>query len=479
MSRNIFKGCKIYFHPGKLGKKRLDLLVNLVTDNGGVVCSSGKEDFITHIVVEESCDVSSKQCEEWCQKASIVSTKWLSQSLKDKKCLDVYPFLLTNCGYKRTAADEDDILKKKIKSPGKNRDRIQGEEQGKTIKAEEHEKYICTQASSSGDVSPRNQLVIAGLQKLAETYRSQGDSWRSYGYEKAISAIRRLEKDITSYEEAVGLEGIGPKMAEKVMEIITTGKLRKIEEVCDNEKSKVFELFNNVWGAGPSTVEAWYTQGFRTLEDLESRASLTNQQRLGLKYYNEIQDRMSRQEVEEICSVVSEAAYNVEPSLSIVICGSYRRGKATCGDVDIVIIRPDNMESRAVLGEVLNKLRNSDFITDDLVSSETSGNQRKYLGFCKLPGENRKHRRLDIFVVPQSETATAVMHYTGSALFNRSIRLLAARKGMHLSEHSLSTVVVRQGMDAHNSGVTLDTPTEESIFDCLGIEYRPPEERDH
>ena len=42
----------------------------------------------------------------------------------------------------------------------------------------------------------------------------------------------------------------------------------QVREVCDNEKMKVMDLFNRVWGAGPKTADKWYEQGLRTLDDL-------------------------------------------------------------------------------------------------------------------------------------------------------------------------------------------------------------------
>ena len=160
-------------------------------------------------------------------------------------------------------------------------------------------------------------------------------------------------------------------------------------------------------------------------------------------------------------------------------CGSYRRGKATCGDLDILITHEDDGAIEGLFQKLLADLHKIGFLTDDL-SIQRDGRQQKYLGVCKLLENGAKYRRLDIIVVPFEERAPALMYFTGSAHFNRSMRLLATKMGMSLSEHSLVSNVVRtKGREKLNEGIVLETPTEESIFEHLGLPYRTPEERNH
>nr|XP_020026834.1 DNA polymerase lambda isoform X2 [Castor canadensis] len=278
-------------------------------------------------------------------------------------------------------------------------------------------------------------------------------------------------------EEACSIPGVGKRMAEKIMEILDSGHLRKLDHI--SESVPVLELFSNIWGAGTKTAQMWYHQGFRTLEDIRSLASLTTQQAIGLKHYDDFLQRMPREEAAEIEQMVRVSALTFNPGLLCIACGSYRRGKTTCGDVDVLITHPDGRSHQGIFSHLLNSLRQQGFLTDDLVSQEDNGQQQKYLGVCQLPGPGRQHRRLDIIVVPYSEFACALLYFTGSAYFNRSMRALAKTKGMSLTEHALSAAVVRntQGFKVGH-GQVLPTPTEKDVFRILGLPYREPAERD-
>ncbi|XP_052516612.1 DNA polymerase lambda isoform X3 [Budorcas taxicolor] len=337
------------------------------------------------------------------------------------------------------------------------------------------DKWVCAQPSSQKAIN-YNPHITEKLEVMAKAYSVQGDKWRALGYAKAINALKSFHKPVSSYQEAFGIPGIGKRMAEKIVEILESGHLRKLDHI--SESVPVLELFSNIWGAGTKTAQMWYNQGFRSLEDIRNHACLTTQQAIGLKHYDDFLDRMPREEAAEIEQTVREAAQALNPGLLCVACGSYRRGKATCGDMDVLLTHPDGHSHQGVFSRLLDSLRQQGFLTDDLVSHE-NGQQQKYLGVCQLPGPGRRHRRLDIIVVPYSELACALLYFTGSAHFNRSMRALAKTKGMSLSEHALSTAVVRsaQGLKV-GSGQVLPTPTEKDVFRFLGLPYREPAERD-
>ncbi|KAL8187455.1 UNVERIFIED_CONTAM: hypothetical protein K2H54_049005 [Gekko kuhli] len=163
-------------------------------------------------------------------------------------------------------------------------------------------KWICAQSSERKKIN-QNQCITEKLEVLAKAYSVQGDKWRALGYSKAINALKSYPKPITSYQEACKIPGIGKQMAEKVMEILESGHLRKLDHI--NENVSVLEVFSNIWGAGVKTAQLWYQQGFRTLDDIRTKASLTSQQAIGLKHYNDFLERMPREEAAEIEQTVS------------------------------------------------------------------------------------------------------------------------------------------------------------------------------
>ena len=102
------------------------------------------------------------------------------------------------------------------------------------------------------------------------------------------------------------------------------------------------------------------------------------------------------------------------------------------------------------------------------MSDKNDINCEIFMGICKL-NENSLHRRLDIKVYEKSFFPFAILYFTGSAYFNRSLRLYAKKKGYHLSDKELSDRI---------TGEKILCYSEEDIFKALSLKYQTPEERD-
>jgi DNA polymerase IV len=80
--------------------------------------------------------------------------------------------------------------------------------------------------------------------------------------------------------------------------------------------------------------------------------------------------------------------------------------------------------------------------------------------------------------VPEEEMGAALIYFTGNDIFNRSIRLLARKKGMRLNQKGLYKDVKRgRRGEKLNEGMLVEGQSEKKIFEVLGVPWREPEER--
>ncbi|CAF2819088.1 unnamed protein product [Rotaria sp. Silwood2] len=508
--------CRVHLLPNSVGKGRLSIFreacvkfsLQCITpfniDN--VDCVIVEDSLETHVIVEKILHLNPSNS----YIPQLVSTRWLSESLRAQKLLPRESFIRSlvfevtktsnednipiNQKISRTKLSNEQSIIPRIRS---NSDSDYDEEENinktdqelVTLASKEitfaKGNWLCCESSAlpvDPVVNP-NQAVIDKLQEMANLYRNSFDKWRAYGYQKAISTLKKCHRPVTTYEEIRMLPGVGPRLAEKIVEIMETGSMIKLEEYQTDADIAAMDLFGQIWGIGPAQAKRWVDLGYRTLDDLRTKARLTHNQMIGLKYCSEFLERIPRDEVTQIESVVKEAAESIRSGLLIITCGSYRRGKATCGDCDILISHRDGVSHEHLLFPLVDKLKASGFLIDDLVYTdkhdEEPGAHFRYFGVCKLSGENRLPRRIDIIIVPYAEHACALLYFTGSMLFNRSMRQLADENNMYLSQHRLHVGVIRMGKNKVNEGRLVPTPTEESIFQYLKLPYRPPAERDY
>ena len=339
------------------------------------------------------------------------------------------------------------------------------------------EKFPC--AHGANKENP-NAHIISELENVLKAYSNLQDKGRTIAYNKAIASLKTYPKKIESEEDLKQLPYIGEKTKKKILEIIKTGSLRQARLIENDEQQKALTLFTNIWGVGTDTAQKWYKMGFRTLEDLKQHPEVLNKdQALGVKYFEDFQKRIPRAEVEEIVKRVQQKIdelSDIKGVYEMIPCGSYRRGKASSGDVDLLMTRKDGKNFHGFLYKLIKSLE-GDLITDHLkMPNIGSHDSETYMGWCMIP-EVGIHRRLDIKIYPREHFAFAVLYFTGSKNFNRSMRHFARNKGYALSDHGLFPAN-RVNNESVWQGKSVPCYTEEEIFRFLGLEYKSPEERD-
>ncbi|XP_036383016.1 DNA polymerase beta [Megalops cyprinoides] len=322
-----------------------------------------------------------------------------------------------------------------------------------------------------------NEGITDFLIELANYERNVNRAIHKYNaYRKAASVIAKYPDKIKSGAEAKKLDGVGAKIAEKIDEFLTTGKLRKLEKIRNDDTSSSINFLTRVTGIGPAAARKFVEEGVKTLEDLKKvEHKLNHHQQIGLKYFEDFEKRIPRAEMEKMEKLILAELEELDPEYIGTICGSYRRGAESSGDIDILLTHP-NFTSQSekqprLLHAVVEHLESLNFITDTLSKGDT-----KFMGVCQLDcgdeEEEYPHRRIDIRLIPKDQYYCGVLYFTGSDIFNKNMRAHALEMGFTLNEYTIRPLGVT-GM----AGEPLLVDSEKDIFDYIQWKYREPKDR--
>jgi DNA polymerase/3'-5' exonuclease PolX len=214
------------------------------------------------------------------------------------------------------------------------------------------------------------------------------------------------------------------------------------------------------------TINKWVKSGLYNLTDLRRAVSkgvivLTHAQKLGLKYYADLNERMPRLEVTTIGSAIYKIMAATLPGIRFEISGSYRRGSKDSGDIDI--ISSHDKYQKDLLYKLRDKLEDSERYIDTI----GLGDQRFTFLYRSTSG---KVRQIDILWIPQEYFWASVLYFTGSATFNTIMRGVAKKQGYRLNQMGLYKV-------KKDKLILVPVKTEREIFDVLNMSYVPPENR--
>lgn len=317
------------------------------------------------------------------------------------------------------------------------------------------------------------EYIIEALDVLRKKETQEKNVFKARAYAKVISELRAYERPIREMSDIANMPGVGARIRDKIQEILQTGQLKAAEVVKADVTVNIREALLKIYGVGPVKAAALIKDhSIRSIAHLrELYASdpsiLNDKQAVGLKYYEDVNARIPRTEMETHKMLLMKAIRASHPEFVAEIVGSYRRGASDSGDIDMLVTLPDTVSEshkKTAFNRLVEHLTLDGYVVEALAKGPS-----KFMGICRLHEENSAGRRLDILMTGAQEYPYAVLYFTGSDKFNMAMRKYALGRGYTMNEHAMKPTAGAVAPPAMR--------TEADIFEFLGLEYVSPEHR--
>lgn len=316
-----------------------------------------------------------------------------------------------------------------------------------------------------------NVEIARVMEEMADLLELHGENaFRVRAYRTGAKAIAELPESIAALvkegqTDLTSLPGIGSTLAEKCKVLVETGKLPQLEKLRADTPAVLIQM-TRIPGLGAKKALVLQTElNLQSLSDLKAACEAGKVQ--ALKGFEAKTEKMilegleiaeaasARIRLDQAQRLVQRLRLHLETNQTIEkleFAGSYRRGKETIGDVDILVVSQD-------VDSVMDLLEAFPARLSTLVRGET-----------KMSIRVEEQFQVDLRVVPAASFGAALQYFTGSKEHNVAVRSRARKLGLTVNEYGVARIDEPQQYIAG--------ATEEDVYQAIGLQWIAPELRE-
>ncbi|KAG5644782.1 hypothetical protein DXG03_007690 [Asterophora parasitica] len=383
---------------------------------------------------------------------------------------------------------------------------------------------ITTTCRCYASIRPNQALLdMLKAEVKAEKAKPNVNRYKAKSLLNAMEAINKLDHDITSLSSVVDVSGIGKGILKRIQQYLSATQNPNQPQVKD-ELSLIMEL-ESIHGIGKARARRLVEAGCNGLEGLKEERffrMLTPIQKASIQYQEHLQKTATREQIDTTADFVRN---NLSDRHEVIVIGDCRRGASTDTSIQLMLFHPDHVhvpvpspptrgsfvphgklgsQSRAKAETPLHKSVIPTLQERGLVVASMGTALRYWNGVVRIPEKDQdgkwktrrerleaiekgqgELRRMDLFMIPLKSRGAALISHTGDGQMKMLLKRKADQLGLYLDELGLWKWHPENAAETVGDGdelsvgfwQLLQSMTEESIFEQLGMQYVEPRKR--
>lgn len=315
-----------------------------------------------------------------------------------------------------------------------------------------------------------NAAIADVFDEMAELLEFRGENpFRIRAYKNGAKAIRELEESVESVladpsRDLSKVPGIGKTLLEKTQTLVSTGSLPQLIQLREEVPEVVIQMAR-IPGLGAKKAAKLQAElGINSLAELRKACQEDHVGKLkgfgaktqqaildGLEIAEAASERIYWSQGNQLAHAIGDHMNACKAVKQMEWAGSYRRGRETVGDLDLLVVAADR-------GEVMDHF---EAYPD---RSQTIGR-----GDTKISIRVGKAFQVDMRVVEADQFGAALQYFTGSQAHNIHTRRIAKEKGLKINEYGVFLVKD----DSRVAGAS-----EADVYAAIGLPWIDPELRE-